>query len=170
MYFISVLRGKWTVLCWLAFCRFDLSQSYLRRGVSNGEHASLDWSVGKSKGHVLDWWLMWEGLFPEYCHLWAACLGLYKKTGWASHGEQASKKHPSMDYTSVSISRFLPYLGFSLCFPPWWTVTGMCTPTKCFSPPFAFGYGLNHSNRKKSKTTWKHEFGSRIAHYVHSAQ
>ena len=45
---------------------------------------------------------MWEG--PAHCgwyHPWAGGPGVYKKAGWASHGEQASKQHPSMGSASA---------------------------------------------------------------------
>ena len=47
-----------------------------------------------------------------WCYPWAGGLGLCKKAGWASHGEQVSKQHSSMTSTSTSASRILPSLSF----------------------------------------------------------
>jgi hypothetical protein len=40
----------------------------------------------------------------ELDHLWAGSLGFYKRAGWASQGEQASKEHPSMASASAPAS------------------------------------------------------------------
>ena len=43
-----------------------------------------------------------------WCHLWTGGLGFYKKAGWASHEEQASKQHGSMASASAPASTFCP--------------------------------------------------------------
>lgn len=43
----------------------------------------------------------------KHCHTWTGGLA-YKKEGWASHKEQASKQHPSVSFASVPASRFPP--------------------------------------------------------------
>ena len=39
-----------------------------------------------------------------WCHLWAGCLGFYKRAGWASQEKQASKEHPSVASASAPAS------------------------------------------------------------------
>ena len=43
----------------------------------------------------------------EKCHAWAGGSGFYKKTGWASHDEQASKQQASVASASAPVSGFL---------------------------------------------------------------
>lgn len=62
-------------------------------------------------GAHLDWWWMWES--PFRCRLWDWAGGavLYKKAGWASPGEQVSKKCSSVGSASVSVFR-VPDMAF----------------------------------------------------------
>jgi hypothetical protein len=65
---------------------------------------------------------MGEG--PAHCewYRWPGGLGFYKKAGWANHGEQASKQHPSIASASAPASRFLLCLSSCPDFLWWWTV------------------------------------------------
>lgn len=69
---------------------------------------------------TFSWLLIDVGGPPSYgwCHPKAGGPGLCVKTGWASHGEQASnKRHSSMVSASVLA------LSFSPDFPQWWNLT-----------------------------------------------
>ena len=58
--------------------------------------------------YCLDWWFMWEVTAHwDWYHPWAHGPGWYKKAGWASHEEQASKQHAPMASASVPAFRAL---------------------------------------------------------------
>jgi hypothetical protein len=79
-------------------------------GNYNWENASI--KLGYRRVCKIFSQLVISGGGPTHCgwfYPWAGGPGLYKKAGWASHGEQASKQHPSVASISAPISRFLPY-------------------------------------------------------------
>jgi hypothetical protein len=80
----------------------------------------------------------------KHCHTWTGGLA-YKKEGWASHKEQASKQHSFVASISPSSFSFLPYLYSCPDFFQTWSVTweayGLinsllpkCLWVWCFSP------------------------------------
>lgn len=86
-------------------------------GVSVEELSLLEWAQGKTAGHFLDWWQVWE----EARVLWVVPIlvpGFYKKADWAGHEEEV-----------------LHGLCFSPCsgLPLWWTSACKCKQNAPFS-------------------------------------
>ena len=65
----------------------------------------------------------------------------YKKLGWESHKEQASKQHSPVASASAPVSRFLYFLCSCPDFLPWWSVMWKYKPNKLFFPSY-FGYDI----------------------------
>ena len=78
------------------------------------------WLVGPSDG--------------GWCCIWAGGPGFYKKVGWTSLGEQASKQHPTMASAAAPASRSC----LSSCpdFLLWWTVMWKHKQSTPFPPEF----------------------------------
>lgn len=76
---------------------------------------------------------------------WAGGPGLYKKAGWASHGEQAHLQHYFM----------IPAL-LSMGSPDQHTVMDgdlhKCQPNKPFPSQVVFGHGVYHGNGQQTRT------------------
>jgi hypothetical protein len=84
----------------------------------------------------------------RWYHPWACGPGWYKKAGWASHGEQATKQHSSMASASASASRFLLCLCSCPDFPHWWSVMWSYVLKKNhFLPRLLLVMVFYHSNR-----------------------
>lgn len=79
-------------------------------------------------------------------------LGVYKKAGWTSHGEQSCKQCYSKVIASVPASKFLPWV-------PALTSLGVglwperdARQNKPLPPWTAFGHDMCHGNRNPTKT------------------
>ena len=90
---------------WLVLCQPDKSGKRVPQNILSARPA------GKPVAHFLDYRLKWEGLvYCGCCHHWTGGPKLYKKAGWASHVEQASKHLPSMAPASApSSGHWLPF-------------------------------------------------------------
>lgn len=97
----------------------------------------LDWSVGKSVGHFLDWLVREGPAHSGQCHPcgWSLC-----KTSLASHGEQAQKQPSSM------ASALLPAL---LDFLPSWLPSGRATKWTLSSPSCSWSWSLPRQRESK---------------------
>lgn len=77
----------------LSVCQLDTRQNHLEEA-----DPSINCLVGKSVGHILAWWLVWES--PVHCGpclLWAGGPRMPKN----NQAEQASMQHSSMACASV---------------------------------------------------------------------
>jgi hypothetical protein len=75
-----------------------------------------------------------------WCLPWAAGPGFYEKAGWASHGKQASKQHPSPHDLCINSCLQVPnLLEFLSDFLQCWIVFWKCKSNKPFPPQLAFG-------------------------------
>jgi hypothetical protein len=71
-------------------------------------HLHIDWWGPRMHKSMRKW-----AKHPTQCewgHPWTTGPSFYKKAGWTSHEDQASKKHSSMASVSAPASRFLPCL------------------------------------------------------------
>jgi hypothetical protein len=80
-------------------------------------------------------WEVWEPL-------------LYKKAGWASHGEQVGRQDPSMVSTSAPASSCLSCLSSCHDFLQWWTKMWKCKPSYPFPSPLAFSHCVSSEPKK----------------------
>ena len=71
-----------------------------------------------------------------WCHGWGYWVL------WASHEEQASKKHPSMASTLALAFGFQHYLSSCPDFSQWRTMIWKCELSKHFPPLLAFSHGV----------------------------
>ena len=76
-------------------CQLDTSWSYHRERSLSWENASMRSSCKAFSQLVIK---------GGRAHSWAGRLGFYKRAGWASQGNQASKEHPSMASASAPAS------------------------------------------------------------------
>ena len=109
-------------------------------------------------------WLIWED--PDHCgwcYLWADRPGLWKRAGWVSHEEQASKQH------SCTTSTLVPVPGSS---PPSVMAYGEALIwNKSFPPqPALTIYCFIHSNRDPNKDTWSPACSNCLGHWLLSAR
>ena len=93
-----------------------------------------------------------EAAHCAQCHLWASGLQVYKRSGWTSPEEQASKQLSSIVFASVPASRFLPCLSCWTEFPGWWIA--IMRWNKPFSPQVNFLLIIfYYSNRRHTRHT-----------------
>lgn len=91
---------------------------------------------------------MWEG--PAHCeqhHPGVGDTGVYKKAGWTSHEEEASKQQSSMASKPAPDTKFLFCLSSCSTFPGPWLWYGRISQTTPSSLQDVFGHGVYHGHR-----------------------
>lgn len=118
-----ITRNSLLMLCWLVV--INLTQTRVtwegNASIPLDRLPSSVWSVGMSREYFLDWSLICKD--SAHCGWYwpkARGSGLCKTAGWTSHEKQVSKAYPSLTSTSISASRFLPWVPWLLL---WRTVT-----------------------------------------------
>lgn len=139
----------------------------------------LDWSVGRSVHHFLDWLSIRLPIVDVISYIWH-----FTKVGATQEDPNLTEELPPSDWpVSMSVQHFLGWLSivwwsltakesrlrkptssstswfpplllfeFLLYFFPWWAMIAMSKPNQPVLPWVAFCHGVHHSNRKQRNT------------------